>query len=104
MVFKDIHDGDYKQVIIQKGEITITPYNNTETWTVTGDGPLDANCSTAIDFRVPGKPNPPPFELRVQKTETGHQQLATLVFTTQTALWPDVEPLNIWAGVALPPS
>ena len=108
IVFKDMHDGDHKEVAIRNGEITITPHNSTETWKVVGAGPLDVNCSTAIDFRVPGKPNPPPFELRVQVGNyvpgTGHQwQLATLVFTTKMALWPYVEPLNIWAGVALPP-
>ena len=54
-------DGDYKKVTIAGKKLTIVPHGNNQTWTVNADYDL-ASCSAAIDFHVPGKPNPPPVK------------------------------------------
>ena len=57
----DMSDGDYKKVTIAGKKLTIVPHGNNQTWTVNADYDL-ATCSAAIDFHVPGKPNPPPVK------------------------------------------
>ena len=44
LVFSDQHDGDFKAIAVKDLTLTITPYNNTETWKITA-GPLDDDCS-----------------------------------------------------------
>jgi hypothetical protein len=60
--FHDMHDGDMKQIEADiDNHFVITPYNNTESWNITGT--LDENCTAMIDFHVPGKPAYPPVPL-----------------------------------------
>ncbi len=67
VVYKDMHDGDFKKATIsdtaQDGsQIVIQPFNNTQTWKVVSQWDT-THCNASIDFRVPGKPNPPPCAL-----------------------------------------
>ena len=79
VTFRDIHDGDYKQCsLAPDGELTIKPWNNTESWIIKA-GPLDDACAAMVDFNVPGKPNPPPVRLKLKifKTRTSKPVTST---------------------------
>lgn len=61
-VYSDMHDGDQKKVVLAGTELTITPFGNDQTWSVVTS--LDKEtCAATVDFRVPGKPSPPPVSL-----------------------------------------
>jgi len=105
IVFKDIHDGDYKLgSIAPSGVLTIKPYNNTESWTITA-GPLDDSCAAIIDFNVPGKPNPPPVKLLLTMANVDYlagspKMSPAVVFTDPSGtLGAPTVPLNIWYGL-----
>ena len=60
-VFSDIHDGDMKCLTVKNGTdtLTITPYKTPkDTWVVEFVFNF-TSCQGLVDFRVPGKPNPP---------------------------------------------
>ena len=58
----DMHDGDQKRIVVDGTSLTITPFANNETWTISST--IDSNtCSAMVDFDVPGKPGPPPVPL-----------------------------------------
>ena len=64
-VFSDIHDGDMKCLTVKNGTdtLTITPYKTPkDTWVVEFVFNF-TSCQGLVDFRVPGKPNPPPVPL-----------------------------------------
>jgi hypothetical protein len=56
-----MHDGDQKKITIAGEKLTIVPYGNNQSWTITSKYDTTA-CSAPIDFHVPGKPNPPPVD------------------------------------------
>lgn len=70
LVAADMHDGDQKKITIVGRMIQIEPVNDKEKWIVKAE--LNKSyCGAMVDFRVPGKPNPPPCKLRAQVfTET----------------------------------
>ena len=108
VVFGALQDGDYKQVAVHDSKFTIKPFNNTQSWMITG-GPFDENCSSMIDFNVPGKPNPPPIKLRMTYAWITYYNLLpsppkpenpVLVFTDPSGkLAAPTLPLNIWYGL-----
>ena len=72
----DIHDGDMKCVSTSAGAnptVTITPYNSTTQKWVAKVAYNFTACQGMVDFRVPGKPNPPPVPLLLSgaKIEAG---------------------------------
>lgn len=61
-VYADMHDGDEKLVTISDESVTIEPSSDSQKWTVSAT--LDRNhCDASVNFKVPGKPNPPPVNL-----------------------------------------
>mmetsp|Transcript_50771 Transcript_50771/g.164497 ORF Transcript_50771/g.164497 Transcript_50771/m.164497 type:complete len:165 (-) Transcript_50771:138-632(-) len=114
VIYADIHDGDKKKVTIGSGHLTIEPYDNQEKWIV--KAALDTtHCNASIDFRVAGKPNPPPSALTatyVVGTTAGPGPLGPLpsggaarnsfgevVFTDPTGALGGGLPLNVWVLV-----
>lgn len=103
-----LQDGDYKQLKVIASNFTIKPFNNSESWIISG-GPFDENCSSMIDFNVPGKPNPPPIKLRMTyawvtpySTNPKHPKAdnPVLIFTDPSGkLAAPTLPLNIWYGL-----
>lgn len=99
-IFQDQHDGDQKEVSIEKSnELIIRPYANTDTWEVrTGFDP--SSCVAAnVDFNVPGKPSPPPFNLTLTiftLADEACTMKAAAVFTTNTS---STFPLNTWVEI-----
>merc|ERR1712187_249367 len=61
-VFKDIHDGDQKQVTIEGEKMTIVPSGGDQKWIVNAEIDRES-CTAVIDFNVPGKPDFPPVNL-----------------------------------------
>ena len=105
VIFRDQHDGDQKLFTLDSATLafTITPYGNNETWTVNSQ--LDPTfCNASIDFRVPGKPGPPPIALTMTAWNAGFAcDKATtpskhvLTFNDPTGqLAPATTPLNAW--------
>lgn len=62
-VYADMHDGDKKKVSIKGNAMVIEPFDNKQAWIV--NAKLDEFCSADVDFRVPGKPSPPPVDLKL---------------------------------------
>jgi len=60
--FADMHDGDQKHIVLENGEITITPGSDAETWVIKGAFDADS-CSAMLDFNVSGKEEHPPVPL-----------------------------------------
>ena len=69
-VYFDMHDGDQKKVTVSPpphAMVTIVPHGNDQKWVV--KAPFNEETRTAnIDFRVPGKPGPPPVNLSMTLT------------------------------------
>lgn len=104
MVFQDMHDGDRKMVSLEGPVLVIQPYENGQTWEVRSQ--LDAeHCNATIDFRVPGKPSPPPSSLSgtiyVSRRVRGEGKGKNLVeFTDPTGkLAAPTMPLNTWVQI-----
>merc|ERR1712188_318620 len=58
-VFQDMHDGDRKVVTEAGDTLLIKPFDTTQNWEVRSV--LDkTHCNATVDFRVKGKPSPPP--------------------------------------------
>lgn len=77
----------------------ITPYNNTESWNITGT--LDINCTAMIDFHVPGKKAYPPVPLLTTMWILGStdNKLTKLGFEftdPSGTLAPKDVPVNFW--------
>lgn len=62
-VYADMHDGDKKEIAIDGTALTIKPSGNNQTWVVSTVLDVES-CSATVDFRVPGKPSPPPVSLK----------------------------------------
>ena len=108
-ILQDMHDGDQKRSELSAdGIVTITPYNNTQSWMVKAKWD-PVHCNASIDFRVPGKPNPPPVPLTMTyyrgEGGVGQPTLFTAVFTDPSGtLAPSRVPVNAWlATVSFPP-
>ena len=104
-IFQDMHDGDQKCTFTTGGynpTICIKPYNNSESW----ETKLYFNttrCSGMVDFRVPGKPNPPPIPLTLTYLDgklasyDKRPDVKILAFNDFTgSLGPPATPLNMW--------
>lgn len=77
----------------------ITPYNNTESWNVTGT--LDENCTAMINFHVPGKPAYPPVPLLATmwilgSTDNTLTKLGFEFTDPRGQLAPPTQPVNFW--------
>jgi len=101
--FADMHDGDTKRVVFSGGELTITPTNK-ESWSVTAA--LDESCRGMVDFKVPGKPNPPPVPLQVavwRASTNSRETKEVLEFTDPSGTLADKDlPLNHWVALKGP--
>jgi len=101
-IYADMHDGDRKAVKIEGGKITITPSGNNQTWVV--EASLDSRCSAMINFRVPGKPSPPPVDLRMAlwHLRSGSAKKLSWEFTDPSGtLAQSGFPLNAWLQLPL---
>lgn len=97
-VFADIHDGDKKEVIIAGTSMTIKPFGNDQSWVVNTEVDTEL-CSATIDFKVRGKPNPPPVDLlaTLWYSLSATSERTELEFTDPSGtLAPDGYPLNRW--------
>ena len=74
---------------------------NNQTWSVRA--PIAADCTASIDFRVPGKPSPPPCALKASVAALGARR-AAIVFTdpsgTISPKGKEDYPLNAWVSAA----
>jgi len=101
-VFADMHDGDQKRVVINGKSLIITPHGNNQTWEVSSVLRDEMSCSAMVNFRVPGKPNPPPVDLEVnlwwaQSTEPLLEKKLTFEFTDPSGkLAAPTSILNSW--------
>ena len=99
--FGDMHDGDKKSAAVAGSKLTITPYMNNETWTVEANWD-SVHCNASVDFRVPGKPGPPPCPLTLQfyLGESGKDVDSALaaVFFDPSGTLPS-GPLNAWIQI-----
>ena len=104
MVYADMSDGDSKTLTLTADTLTIEPFGNNETWVVTA--PWDPiACAGMVNFSVPGKPDPPPVELKLSYTEAtgggGYKNLPVLIFTDPSGtLGPATKPQNAWVADA----
>ena len=86
-IFNDIIEGDMKAITVYKETLSIKPSNTTQKWDI--EATFSDDCSTIIDFNVPGYPNPPKAPL--QGVVWGMASLPggdkdALVFSKPTAL------------------
>ena len=77
----------------------ITPYNNTESWNITGT--LDENCTAMVNFHVPGKKAYPPVPLLTTMWILGSSdnKLTKLGFEftdPSGTVAPPTQPVNFW--------
>ena len=106
-IVSDIHDGDYKCAFFSQSSSDVSPvifkpYNNKESWTVTTMFNT-TSCQALVDFRVPGKPNPPPVPLLMTWSMAqiapvlGAGPINVLFFNDESGvLGPAWPPLNMW--------
>eukprot|EP00929_Paragymnodinium_shiwhaense_P107777 TRINITY_DN74138_c0_g1_i1.p1 TRINITY_DN74138_c0_g1~~TRINITY_DN74138_c0_g1_i1.p1 ORF type:complete len:285 (+),score=66.38 TRINITY_DN74138_c0_g1_i1:86-856(+) len=98
VVFADMHDGDQKAISLHDGSLTIKPSHNNQTWTV--ESPFDYDTDSAtVDFKVPGKPSPPPVNLKATywKYETFLATKSVFEFTDPSGTLAKADfPLNQW--------
>ena len=103
IIVADQHDGDMKQISYDGSTLIILPYGNNETWIITAD--LEADCTAMVNFNVPGKPSPPPVELKATvydlTTPATDGALAAIGFTDPTAtISNDASyPVNFWIQI-----
>jgi len=110
VVYADMHDGDKKEVTISGVSVTVKPSGNNQTWVVKSE--LDAtSCSASIDFKVPGKPSPPPVTLTATFWNTmsastlAPEEKTEFEFTDPSGtLAPAGYPLNHWVEISRPAS
>merc|ERR1712194_920056 len=103
-VYADMHDGDKKEITVSSTAISIRPSGNNQSWIVHSE--LDrAACSATIDFRVPGKPNPPPVSLKATVLTTyrpsmSQHPITELEFTDPSGKLAAADfPLNHWVEI-----
>jgi len=102
-VYADMHDGDKKEITIEGTAMTIKPFDNDQHWEVHAE--IDAaSCSALIDFKVPGKPSPPPVKLSAslwQDTVASTRDMKTeFEFTDPSGtLKANDFPLNHWVEI-----
>jgi hypothetical protein len=112
-IMADMHDGDQKKAALVQTDnhdglsLVITPHNNTQTWKVTTAW-NNVYCNASVDFRVPGKPNPPPVALEMSyflgEGGEGKPPRYFAVFTDPSGtLAPSSAPLNTWVAVSSGP-
>lgn len=100
-VYKDMHDGDMKEITISGASLTIRPSGNNQTWVVNSQVE-PKSCSAVIDFNVPGKPSPPPVNLTATLLTSvvptpGGARITEFEFTDPSGtLAPKDSPLNLW--------
>ena len=104
-IMKDIHDGDMKRVdFLSNSSIRITPHGGNQTWSVVA--PIDRDtCSAVVDFRVAGKPSPPPCPLSViflRLTEIKGTIVGSMALFTDPSGTLPPGPLNAWISVPQP--
>lgn len=92
--YADMHDGDRKEIHIDGTVLTIKPSSNNQTWVVSSI--LDTeSCTATVNFKVPGKPSPPPVSLK-----------ATLIYsvgpTTKKTMFGFTDPSGTLAGASFP--
>lgn len=101
-VYTDMHDGDQKEIRISGTSVIIRPYGNTQDWEVRSQ--IDINsCSALVDFRVPGKPSPPPVNLRatLMYLVSAAANKTELELTDETGTLAAASiPLNTWVQVS----
>jgi len=105
-VFADMHDGDKKEIIIKGDSMTIKSSGTNQTWVVNSQLDRAFFCNANINFKVPGKPSPPPGNLTGrfwyniaagQQAGTPAQRAGKLVFEfTDPADYLYDLPLNQW--------
>lgn len=99
-VFADIHDADRKRVSIMEDQLVIEPYGSEESWVVYSHVDTE-HCNATVDFRVPGKPNPPPGPLTMtawtMATAMPSRHKASFEFTDPSGVMDG--PLNVWVMV-----
>lgn len=74
-------------------------HGNNQTWVVKAK--LDSSCNATIDFRVPGKPSPPPISLRGTLWELSrpHEHRVAMAFSDPTGkIAPPSAELNMWVS------
>merc|ERR1719240_1074112 len=97
----DMHDGDQKLISWdpENNNLLIQPHGNDQKWLV--NTTEDADCTASIDFRVPGKPGPPPCALKghiASIIAMGQRRRSAIGFTDPSGQLnedPDF-PLNYW--------
>jgi len=101
-VFKDMGDGDKKQIeLVDAGDetrITITPSGNDQSWTTSATFDKKS-CSAVVDFNVPGKPNPPPIKptATLYKASDGADHRLVVVWSDgEGTVASKSKPLNAW--------
>ena len=112
VVVADMHDGDQKkvQMLTNPMSLRITPHGNNQTWSVLA--PLNlVDCTATVDFRVPGKPGPPPCVLKaslqqlLQPSTNNTKVMVGFTDPSGTIQKDPTYPLNYWVelGAAIPP-
>jgi virulence-associated protein VagC len=101
-IYADMHDGDKKEITIDGTALTIKPSGNNQTWVVKSE--VDTKSSTAsINFNVPGKPGPPPVNLRatLMSISSTKDTKTEFEFTDPTGtLASPSTPLNQWVEIS----
>lgn len=107
-IYADQHDGDQKKLSVSPtgGVITIEPHQNNQSWIVYAYVDLDT-CTAIVDFRVPGKPNPPPVKLMANYflalAPMRSQGRSVIVFTDPSGkIGSSNLPLNTWVQLGGP--
>jgi hypothetical protein len=98
----DMHDGDEKKVTLVGSTLTIVPHHNNQSWRVVST--VDDTCRATVDFRVPGKPDPPPvtFTASIYVILGKGERVAkhAIEFSDPGGtLAPAGYPLNIWVAL-----
>lgn len=101
--FADMHDGDKKHVSISGNRMKIIPSGNNQTWVVNARVHAKT-CSAVVDFNVPGKPSPPPVNLKISYFRTWNPNnlvgKADFEFTDPSGTLADASvPLNHWVEI-----
>tara|TARA_E500000178_G_scaffold351606_1_gene413090 strand:+ start:314 stop:724 length:411 start_codon:yes stop_codon:yes gene_type:complete len=97
LIFYDIHDGDYKLIKIKNYKYTILPYKNNQKWIITGN--LNQKLEGIIDFKVKGKPKPPPVNLLLKIKKINNKNIIILFFDPSGTISPKNQPVNIWYNI-----
>ena len=103
-LFADIHDGDHKLLTLDDdNQLMIRSANPEESWEIVAS--VDSwNCTALIEFRVPGKPSPPPVPLLAtfwNMHSTSAHRKTTIEFTDPSGtLASPTDPLNHWVALS----